>query len=601
MYRNSVGYCSYRLQNCILFIAAIVGIAEGCTFWDDDVEVDIEAIRPNNFLRCSMNSLAALREAVMRPGAEDVIDESDGLADMLRDAWKGWRVISASRDYVLPTQPIHVSCALHMECQSEGGCGDVLFLLPYHEAMQTSGITSRSLPTLTELDVEVLKGIHDVSRHCCHNFLKVYWDASLLDTQVDGCRGACYPALYRITLPDVLPLGGSTKLRVDYYIGKPFSPLQPSLELSKQQRVAFGTSSLFQCPYHTTVQRTYFSLLEELNIEILSLHAYTKVSEIKENVFLSGPYEKIELLSFGEELVIAINVRDGLEFIPTMHKNVRIPMWPLSNFMRVYENYVVYNDASPLEGAFCRATMRDLELNANKRETSINYVGYMEALFPLEAKRLKYYDVIGNIDKAYENKESPLPNYKSVDLLPRFPLLGGWKTTFTLEYRLPYAMREGLHENANRNANMIKEAASWGRNAIMLRVFHTMYEWLLRYVYGRETAVTVPLYPAVFYMYIHEAAVYISLPPGSRVSRVSSPPYTRFEVNTLSRKLLGATVTVQEVTIYAGRLALQNMDAYVGDHVEVVYTTSMLWMVKVLGILAFHVAIGYTLSVALNR
>lgn len=579
-------------QMALYLLFGSLGI-KASSFWDEEVQVDIKALRPQNYLRCSYETLLELREAVLNPEYSKVKDHSSGIVDIIRGEWKEWTVISASRNFVLPTQPVHVSSLLHIRCENDKGCSSFLFMIPYHEAIQSNGIKAMTLPGKEVLDITVIKDANKAPVNCI-------WETFIFDgVEVLGnydmpkCKLSCYPAFYSISLTRHILKGMSIRVRVDHYLGKPYVPLQKGLALGKQQRVTFGTSSLFQCPYHTVVQRTYFSLMEELKIDIISLHAYASLTEIKPNVFICGPFEKVEFLSFGEEIVLAVDFHDSLEFAPVVERLVWVPVLSLRGYTVIRENYVVYNDASPIEGHFSQATIRDLEVKHSENDTSINHVSYMEALFPVDAKNLMYYDVIGNISRVYRSKTSPLPDYKMFDLLPRYPLLGGWKTTFTAEYSHPSSSDLKSRSNSKQKGNWSYPMSVLFAAVEVLCDFRTYFWTLLYQIYGGEAVVKVPLCPSIFYMYIQEARLTVELPPGSRVTNVVVPSYCVYKLDSRRRKMLGTTVLVNQVLVDTSRLSLHSLDAFVDEVVEVYYIRNWLWALKVMASVVLHTAFCY--------
>ncbi|GIX61727.1 dolichyl-diphosphooligosaccharide--protein glycosyltransferase subunit 1, putative [Babesia caballi] len=330
-------------------LRAILALAEEYSFWEDDAQVQVEASRPNSFLACSTTTLEELREAVMRPGAEDVIDAREGIADKLRQAWKTWRVSRATRSFVLPTQPVHVECVLELECLQAQGCDEVLFLLPFHEAMQVNGIVVTDDERKDSLGVLQISGQSVVDVKCSHNFPDDGDPPTPLELNEDYCRTACHPGVYGIRIADGVPHGESTRIRVSYNLGKAFSPQQSTLPRGQQQRVIFATTTLIPSPYHVALQLTRFAALDELNIRLMWLNTYGNLEEDAENEYVCGPFEKVELLSYGEHLAFSLDFHDSLEFIPWLHTRVHVPLWPLSDHMDIFEEYVVHNDASPFQ------------------------------------------------------------------------------------------------------------------------------------------------------------------------------------------------------------------------------------------------------------
>lgn len=61
-------------------------------------------------------------------------------------------------------------------------------------------------------------------------------------------------------------------------------------------------------------------------------------------------------------------------------------------------------------------------------------VATIKSVLPASARDIYYRDEIGNISTS---NVKPLYNSVEVQLTPRFPLFGGWKTFFILGYNIP--------------------------------------------------------------------------------------------------------------------------------------------------------------------
>ncbi|GBE59307.1 ribophorin I [Babesia ovata] len=419
MYGRNPGLGGYTLCLALFWVLAIISIGaavaddgvEEYTFWDDDVVVDIDTERSINFLSCACYGLSELREVALRAGAPGIEDTPDGLGERLLRSRGNWQILSATRHVILPTQPVHVSHLMVLKCLRQEGCNDFLFILPFHEAMQTNGITAIDGDSKSTLQVKLIRDIARVKNDCVH----VLPDDQYQSFKDDAtCRDSCYPAVYQVQLEETIQPEATTKVRVEYYLGKPYSPWQSRLKLGEQQRVAFGITTLLPSAYHSISQKTRFIVMSELNIDVESLHVYATLTEIAENIFLCGPFEKVELLSSGEPMVLTIDCNDSLEYIPELHKRISVPMCPFSGHIQIAEHYVVYNDASPVEGHFSLETLREIDRNEDNHRGGGNFVTYMDALFPQQASKLRYFDDIGNNARAYLIDKNASHNYKSV-------------------------------------------------------------------------------------------------------------------------------------------------------------------------------------------
>lgn len=58
----------------------------------------------------------------------------------------------------------------------------------------------------------------------------------------------------------------------------------------------------------------------------------------------------------------------------------------------------------------------------------------LQSILPKNAHSLYYVDAIGNISTSFAYRDSNEVNFK---IQPRFPIMGGWKTTWNQGYSLP--------------------------------------------------------------------------------------------------------------------------------------------------------------------
>lgn len=71
----------------------------------------------------------------------------------------------------------------------------------------------------------------------------------------------------------------------------------------------------------------------------------------------------------------------------------------------------------------------------------------LSALLPADATNLYYRDAIGNVSTSWVREQD---DRLHMELSPRFPILGGWRTEFFIGYNLPtqvplYSVSVGLH------------------------------------------------------------------------------------------------------------------------------------------------------------
>ncbi len=95
----------------------------------------------------------------------------------------------------------------------------------------------------------------------------------------------------------------------------------------------------------------------------------------------------------------------------------------------VEQKYQVTNIGSLLDGEFGRVDYDDYGRFGGK-----NAIRKIRAKLPLRSWGLWYRDEIGNVSTSRASREW---EEVKLDLYPRFPIMGGWKSNYNIGYNLP--------------------------------------------------------------------------------------------------------------------------------------------------------------------
>ena len=109
----------------------------------------------------------------------------------------------------------------------------------------------------------------------------------------------------------------------------------------------------------------------------------------------------------------------------------------------VTEDYQIENIGAKLDGEFGR-----IDYNTYSNKGGKNALKRFRAILPLRAWGLWYRDEIGNVSSSNAAREW---DDVKLDLVPRFPILGGWKSNFGIGYNLP----SKFHVNTDNNGNYV--------------------------------------------------------------------------------------------------------------------------------------------------
>lgn len=142
-----------------------------------------------------------------------------------------------------------------------------------------------------------------------------------------------------------------------------------------------------------------------------------------------------------------------MEYEPfKIHYEFNEPMSVLNYAIRTYEvshwgniavedKYQIENIGATLEGEFGR-----VDYDAYGRFGGKNAIRLLRAKLPLKSFGLWYRDEIGNVSTSRAARE--WDNVR-LDLVPRFPILGGWKSNFFIGYNLPSKFHILTDDNTN--------------------------------------------------------------------------------------------------------------------------------------------------------
>ncbi len=120
--------------------------------------------------------------------------------------------------------------------------------------------------------------------------------------------------------------------------------------------------------------------------------------------------------------------------VRSLKRQIEVSLW---GNIAVEDQIEVEHYGARLRGPFSRLDyQRGVGMHAS--------VNSLKMILPAAARDIYYRDEIGNISTNHVRK---LYDSVEVDIQPRFPLFGGWKTFYVIGYNLP------AHENLYREGN----------------------------------------------------------------------------------------------------------------------------------------------------
>ncbi|KAI2809962.1 hypothetical protein RDWZM_002927 [Blomia tropicalis] len=238
-------------------------------------------------------------------------------------------------------------------------------------------------------------------------------------------------ASYRVNFgSDAVEGGKSVQLEVEATFSHLLNPYPEEIIQSEKQLVVYKGRVYFPTPYTTETQTTRVKLASSTGVE-----SYSKVRPVAtaDRFINYGPYDKIAPTSTVEptntEEELRVHVENNTPFLTTerLERTIQVSHW--AGAVSIEELLDVVHAGAKLKGSFSRYEFqREFPSNG---QSSIR--GWKTRL-PVGAFDIYYRDEIGNISTSNVRYT---PSSVNVDIRPRFPLFGGWKTQYTLGYTLP--------------------------------------------------------------------------------------------------------------------------------------------------------------------
>ncbi|XP_071960076.1 dolichyl-diphosphooligosaccharide--protein glycosyltransferase subunit 1-like [Antedon mediterranea] len=231
-------------------------------------------------------------------------------------------------------------------------------------------------------------------------------------------KGQSGKVLYRVTLDSNLPAGGEKQLVIETVYTNTLRPFPTQIKQKEKQYVEFLGNGYFYSPYKTKSQTT------EVKLASSTIEFFTKLSPAaaSEEVITYGPYEDIAPFTTGE---VRIHYENNNAFltITSMTRLVEVSHW---GNIAVEETFDIRHVGAKLKGSFSRYDYQRSQEGASVKS--------YKTILPASATDVYYRDEIGNISTSHlvEHDE-----YIELELRPRFPLFGGWKTHYYMGYNLP--------------------------------------------------------------------------------------------------------------------------------------------------------------------
>jgi len=226
---------------------------------------------------------------------------------------------------------------------------------------------------------------------------------------------------WRVQLKDNLQPGKSVTVEVECVLTHALTPYPATITQKEKQLVQFKNNHYFYSPYPVVKQTT------TVNVGTRTVESYTKLNPVSQTdtTFTYGPYTE-QQKPFAEDVMV-LHYENNSPFLTVtrLERTMEVSHW---GNIAVEEVVDVVHTGAQLKGPFSRYEYQ------REAQSGVSSVKAFKTVLPAAATDVYYRDEIGNISTSHMRV---LSDSVELDLRPRFPLFGGWKTHYVLGYNVP--------------------------------------------------------------------------------------------------------------------------------------------------------------------
>ncbi|XP_058488644.1 dolichyl-diphosphooligosaccharide--protein glycosyltransferase subunit 1 [Solea solea] len=238
----------------------------------------------------------------------------------------------------------------------------------------------------------------------------------LQQTKIKGQSGD----FYKVQLSSTLSAGAQLKVKVEMTFSHVLKPFPTHITQAERQLVVFQGNHYLYSPYPTRSQTTRVRLASK------TVETYTKLGNPSKSdeVIEYGPFR--DVAPFSED-TMKIHYENNAPFltISSITRTIEVSHW---GNIAVEETIDLRHTGAVLKGPFSRYDYQ------RQSDSGISSVKSFKTILPASAQDVYYRDEIGNISTSHLQV---LDDSVEVEVRPRFPLFGGWKTHYIIGYNLP--------------------------------------------------------------------------------------------------------------------------------------------------------------------
>ncbi|CAK1601673.1 unnamed protein product [Parnassius mnemosyne] len=242
-------------------------------------------------------------------------------------------------------------------------------------------------------------------------------DLRLVETSVKGYDDVKF---WRVELKEAVNAASTVVVMAEAVLTKALLPYPTAITQQEDQLVKFNGNLYFFSPYYVASQKT------TVIVNTKSVESFTKVKPFsqQDGTISYGPYSNIGPFT---EKELSIHYKNNSPFLTVtrIERLIEVSHW---GNIAVEETIEIEHTGAKLKGPFSRY---DYQQDHHSGPASVRSY---KTLLPASAADVYYRDTNGNISTSNMKVKK---DTVELDLRPRYPLFGGWRTHYTLGYNVP--------------------------------------------------------------------------------------------------------------------------------------------------------------------
>ncbi|CAB3239665.1 unnamed protein product [Arctia plantaginis] len=249
----------------------------------------------------------------------------------------------------------------------------------------------------------------------------------LVETTV---KGYDYVRFWRAELKEPVNAGASATITVESVFTKTLQPYPTAITQQEDQLIKYVGNLFSYSPYYVVSQKT------NVVVNTKNVESFTKVKPFsqQDGSIQYGAYANTKPFS-EKELVIHYKNNSPFLTVTRVERLIEVSHW---GNIAVEEVIEIEHTGAKLKGPFSRY---DYQQDHHSGPASVRSY---KTLLPASASDVYYRDTNGNISTSNMKVKK---DSVELDLRPRYPLFGGWRTHYTLGYNVP--SYEYLYQSGN--------------------------------------------------------------------------------------------------------------------------------------------------------